>query len=131
MNEKFYGQKVSPNDIRSGEIPRPPAAQPLYDALKRCHVYARDSFSHGMRDNGGQNIERYGSTISTDDVLYEPDGDDCVQACPFPLSASNMGGNNPQNSGQLDSVGGFSSGYDSSRYSGNSSRKSQGVEWPF
>ena len=84
MNEKFYGQKVSPNDIRSGEIPRPPAAQPLYDALKRCHVYARDSFSHGMRDNGGQNIERYGSTISTDDVLYEPDGDDCVQACPFP-----------------------------------------------
>mmetsp|Transcript_18870 Transcript_18870/g.27989 ORF Transcript_18870/g.27989 Transcript_18870/m.27989 type:complete len:85 (-) Transcript_18870:542-796(-) len=56
VNEKVYGQKVSPNDIRSGEIPRPPAAQPLYDALKRCHVYARDNFFHGIRDSGSQNL---------------------------------------------------------------------------
>jgi len=129
VNEKFYGQKVSPNDIRSGEIPRPPAAQPLYDALKRCHVYARDNFSHGIRDSGSQNFERFGSTISTDDVIYEPDGDDCVQACPFPLPANTMTANNPQNSGQ--SLSGFSNGYDSSRYSSSTSRKSQDVEWPF
>ena len=39
INEKFYGQRIHPRDLRSGEIPSPPAAQPLYDALKRCHVY--------------------------------------------------------------------------------------------
>jgi len=40
VNEKFYGYEVDPNDLLSGEVPIPPAAQPLYDALKRCHVYA-------------------------------------------------------------------------------------------
>ena len=39
INEKFYGTRIHPNDLRSGEVPCPPAAQPLYDALKRCHVY--------------------------------------------------------------------------------------------
>ncbi|KAL3935170.1 MAG: hypothetical protein SGBAC_009258 [Bacillariaceae sp.] len=38
--EKFYGQQVSLADILSGEIPSPPAARPLYEALQRCHVYA-------------------------------------------------------------------------------------------
>mmetsp|Transcript_13001 Transcript_13001/g.22082 ORF Transcript_13001/g.22082 Transcript_13001/m.22082 type:complete len:496 (-) Transcript_13001:977-2464(-) len=40
VNEKFYGQKVTGADILMGQIPTPPAAQPLYDALTRCHVYA-------------------------------------------------------------------------------------------
>ena len=40
VNEKFYGQQVDARTLLSGEIPTPPAAQPLYDALKRCHVYA-------------------------------------------------------------------------------------------
>lgn len=41
VNEKFYGGSIDPYDILSGEVERPRAAQPLYDALKRCHVYAQ------------------------------------------------------------------------------------------
>lgn len=40
VNEKFYGREVSGAELLSGLIPTPPAAQPLYDALTRCHVYA-------------------------------------------------------------------------------------------
>mmetsp|Transcript_2965 Transcript_2965/g.4268 ORF Transcript_2965/g.4268 Transcript_2965/m.4268 type:complete len:530 (-) Transcript_2965:223-1812(-) len=40
VNEKFYGRTVSGMDILQGQIPTPPAARPLYDALQRCHVYA-------------------------------------------------------------------------------------------
>ncbi len=41
VNENFYGMEVDPYELLSGEIPAPPAAQPLYDALKRCSVYAK------------------------------------------------------------------------------------------
>jgi hypothetical protein len=40
VNERFYGREISGLQILSGEIPSPPAARPLYDALQRCHVYA-------------------------------------------------------------------------------------------
>mmetsp|Transcript_12572 Transcript_12572/g.18486 ORF Transcript_12572/g.18486 Transcript_12572/m.18486 type:complete len:514 (+) Transcript_12572:256-1797(+) len=40
VNEKFYGRQVSGGELLSGLIETPPAAQPLYDALARCHVYA-------------------------------------------------------------------------------------------
>jgi lipid-binding SYLF domain-containing protein len=40
VNAKFYGQKVDAKHLLTGMIPQPPAAQPLYDALRRCHVYA-------------------------------------------------------------------------------------------
>lgn len=40
VNEKFYGRKVSGMEFLLGQIPTPPAARPLYDALQRCHVYA-------------------------------------------------------------------------------------------
>jgi lipid-binding SYLF domain-containing protein len=40
VNEKFYGMKVHPQSLLYGDVPTPPAAQPLYDALKRCRVYA-------------------------------------------------------------------------------------------
>jgi len=43
VNEKFYGMQVDTKALFSGEIPTPPAAQPLYDALKRCHIYANSS----------------------------------------------------------------------------------------
>lgn len=43
VNEKFYGRQVEPRSLLNGEVPTPPAAQPLYDALKRCHVYASTS----------------------------------------------------------------------------------------
>ena len=40
VNEKFYGRDVNGMDFLLGQIPTPPAARPLYDALQRCHVYA-------------------------------------------------------------------------------------------
>jgi lipid-binding SYLF domain-containing protein len=40
VNEKFYGRSVSGEELLQGVIPTPPAAQPLYDALTRCHHYA-------------------------------------------------------------------------------------------
>lgn len=43
VNEKFYGKSVTGIEFLSGQIPTPPAARPLYDALQRCHVYAGDS----------------------------------------------------------------------------------------
>lgn len=43
VNEKFYGRQVSGMEILQGVIPTPPAAQPLYDALTRCHVYTTGS----------------------------------------------------------------------------------------
>ena len=46
VNEKFYGQQISASELLGGEVPTPPAAQPLYDALKRCHVYATSGASH-------------------------------------------------------------------------------------
>ena len=39
VNEKFYGRRLSGRELLSGRVPTPPAAQPLYDALKRCRVY--------------------------------------------------------------------------------------------
>jgi len=42
VNEKFYGRQVTGQQILNGEIPSPPAARPLYDALQRCHVYAQN-----------------------------------------------------------------------------------------
>jgi len=40
VNEKFYGRTVSGQEILQGAVPLPPAAQPLYEALTRVHVYA-------------------------------------------------------------------------------------------
>ena len=40
VNERFYGRPVDARELLNGDVPTPPAAQPLYDALKRCHVYA-------------------------------------------------------------------------------------------
>jgi hypothetical protein len=57
VNEKFYGRTVSGMDILQGQIPTPPAARPLYDALQRCHVYATgntrssSSTSNATNDN--------------------------------------------------------------------------------
>jgi len=45
VNEKFYGRRVSGQEILQGAVPTPPAAQPLYEALQRCHVYATSDLS--------------------------------------------------------------------------------------
>lgn len=52
VNEKFYGREVTGQQILSGEIPSPPAARPLYDALQRCHVYARNDANGGSGGGG-------------------------------------------------------------------------------
>ena len=40
VNERFYGRPITGAEILGGRVPTPPAAQPLYEALARCHVYA-------------------------------------------------------------------------------------------
>lgn len=45
VNEAFYGWPVTAREILAGAVPTPPAAQPLYEALHRCHVYASSSSS--------------------------------------------------------------------------------------
>jgi hypothetical protein len=50
VNEKFYGRSVSAHEILSGKVATPPAAQPLYDALKRCRVYG-DTESQTRNNN--------------------------------------------------------------------------------
>ena len=50
VNEKFYGREVTGSQILTGEIPSPPAARPLYDALQRCHVYANNGNNSALRN---------------------------------------------------------------------------------
>jgi SH3 domain-containing YSC84-like protein 1 len=47
VNERFYGCEVTGFQLLSGEIPSPPAARPLYEALQRCHVYATGNRPYG------------------------------------------------------------------------------------
>lgn len=51
VNEKFYGRTVSGREILAGAVPLPPAAQPLYEALARCHVYATGNVPGSARSN--------------------------------------------------------------------------------
>lgn len=53
VNEKFYGRTVSGREILAGAVPVPPAAQPLYEALARCHVYATGSQQQQAGGGGG------------------------------------------------------------------------------
>lgn len=55
VNEKFYGRQITGRQILNGEIPSPPAARPLYDALQRCHVYAKNN-DGGVGDGLGLSI---------------------------------------------------------------------------
>jgi len=91
VNEKFYGRQIDPRALLNGDIPTPPAAQPLYDALKRCHVYAtttgRTSASSRIANNTSSRstMQRpqiphmhvsassryYNNTIGTDAVIPE------------------------------------------------------------
>jgi lipid-binding SYLF domain-containing protein len=62
VNERFYGMCVEPYDLLSGDIPPPPAAQPLYASLKRCSTYTKNllgdvgeeiGWEHGRRSSLG------------------------------------------------------------------------------
>lgn len=64
VNEKFYGRIVSGTELLTGVIETPPAAQPLYDALTRCQVYA----SGGV---GTKSSASYNSVAGTSHYSYE------------------------------------------------------------
>jgi lipid-binding SYLF domain-containing protein len=55
VNEKFYGMAVRAEELLNGSVPRPPAAQPLYDAIKRCLVYGDSVCESGTSDVGSRN----------------------------------------------------------------------------
>lgn len=63
VNEKFYGRAVSPRELLSGQVPIPPAAQPLYDALKRCRIYGsggeRSAEHDAVRGGGNDFMEEH------------------------------------------------------------------------
>jgi len=68
VNEKFYGRAVSGSELLTGAIETPPAAQPLYDALTRCHVYAKgktrsSSSTLGIYSPQPQNQYEYGESM--------------------------------------------------------------------
>jgi hypothetical protein len=54
VNEKFYGMSISAEEILAGVVPTPPAAQPLYEALHRCHVYATMAETKAQRQPSHQ-----------------------------------------------------------------------------
>merc|ERR1719416_165205 len=47
VNCSFYGMEVHPSQLLGGDVPTPPAALPLYDALKRCDFYASENNNSG------------------------------------------------------------------------------------
>merc|ERR1711862_701721 len=51
VNRNFYGMNVHAKALLDGEIPTPPAAQPLYDALKRCQFYANSNNTAGITNS--------------------------------------------------------------------------------
>lgn len=73
VNENFYGREVTAMEILQGVIPTPPAAQPLYEALTRCHVYANNTMTTKRNVNKQASTEmEYGesppiSSPATDD----------------------------------------------------------------
>jgi len=80
VNEKFYGRSVSGREILAGAVPLPPAAQPLYEALARCHVYAtvsKPQQHHGggplrVIDEQQQEEYEYGELIAPGTTDYIP-----------------------------------------------------------
>ena len=63
VNEKFYGRAVSAHELLSGRVVSPPAAQPLYDALKRCRIYGGDSGVGGGTGGGEEGSVGSGSRM--------------------------------------------------------------------
>lgn len=73
VNEKFYGMSVRAEELLNGSVPRPPAAQPLYDAIRRCLVYGDNVhgsdlssvMSSGGRDESAPTDFRNGTGYNT------------------------------------------------------------------
>jgi lipid-binding SYLF domain-containing protein len=74
VNEKFYGRTVSGREILAGAVPLPPAAQPLYEALARCHVYTTGDAPGGRSSLGTigeqqQEDYEYGEFTPSNDLV--------------------------------------------------------------
>ena len=54
VNEKFYGMQVRPDELLKGVVPPPPAAQPLYESLKRASVYIKTEYQEEWGQEGGE-----------------------------------------------------------------------------
>jgi len=83
VNEKFYGREVSGHELLQGHIPTPPAAQPLYDALKRCHVYAEQHHQHRSSSTTSSTSNSNGTpwgVPTTRDISHVYDYSDVVTA---------------------------------------------------
>jgi lipid-binding SYLF domain-containing protein len=78
VNEKFYGRQVGAREILQGAVPTPPAAQPLYEALTRCHVYATGSLPSNSRTTSANTSARdnvaaeYGETYYSNHAPMPP-----------------------------------------------------------
>lgn len=80
VNEKFYGRQVGAREILQGAVPTPPAAQPLYEALTRCHVYATGSLpsastraANARLANARDNVAaEYGETYYSNHAVMPP-----------------------------------------------------------
>lgn len=57
VNRAFYGEKVSPGALLSGEYPRPKGAQPLYEAIQDVLAYTghAENGSNGSNGSNGNN----------------------------------------------------------------------------
>eukprot|EP00596_Hydrurales_sp_CCMP1899_P002453 CAMPEP_0119051560 /NCGR_PEP_ID=MMETSP1177-20130426/73131_1 /TAXON_ID=2985 /ORGANISM="Ochromonas sp, Strain CCMP1899" /LENGTH=282 /DNA_ID=CAMNT_0007030801 /DNA_START=614 /DNA_END=1462 /DNA_ORIENTATION=+ len=65
VNRKFYGQKLTPSVILSGEYPRPRGAQPLYDALDETLGTSSPSAGGGSHLNLNGRVDYSGVNNST------------------------------------------------------------------
>jgi lipid-binding SYLF domain-containing protein len=45
VNFHFYGRRITPQEILSGSVQPPRAAQPLYDALAHAFIAAPSNFT--------------------------------------------------------------------------------------
>ena len=96
VNEKFYGMSISAEEILAGVVPTPPAAQPLYEALHRCHVYATMAETRAKRTpqlqpqvmSFSQQHSQYTPTTTTmlDESSYMPEYGEHHSQSPMPQS---------------------------------------------
>eukprot|EP01082_Thalassiosira_pseudonana_P002928 g3518.t1 g3518 contig12:2233972-2235690(-) len=108
VNEKFYGRAVTAHELLSGQVPTPPAAQPLYDALKRCRIYGGGGQQRSNNSSVGSN-----SSGSRDNQLMERWSHATGAGLPTAPSSSRSNNMNPYNlAGRNDPVLGYSSNYD-------------------
>ncbi|KAG6945601.1 hypothetical protein JG687_00017189 [Phytophthora cactorum] len=64
MNSNFYGQKLTPEEILSGSVPHPRAAQCLYDAIDQAMEGIAQFESSGGSQRYEESIGTFGEMIS-------------------------------------------------------------------